>query len=81
MPSVEVTAGSATVKLEAGEASAKELAEIAAGLLERAAALVPAPGVISVGGAAGGGYATPTPRPLNPGDGERLRDLSTGQTY
>jgi len=81
MPSVEVTAGGASVKIEAGEASAKELAQIAADLLARAAALVPAPGVISVGGAAGGGYAPDVPRPLNPGDGAGARDLSTGAVY
>lgn len=79
MPSVEITAGGASVKIEATEASARELAEIAAGLLAGAAALVPVPGVISIGAAAGGGYAPPVQQPLNPGDGAGPRDLSTKQ--
>lgn len=79
MPSIEISAGGASVKIEAAEVSARELAEIAAGLLAGAAALVPTPGIISVGAAAGGGYAPTVPQPLNPGDGTGPRDLGTKQ--
>lgn len=81
MPSVEVTAGHLAVKIDANETSAKELAEIAAGLLAQAAAHARPPGVISVGSAAGSGYAVEAPRPINPGDGSGYRDLATKQDW
>lgn len=81
MPSVEVTAGHLSVKIDANETSAKELAEVAAGLLAHAATHARPPGVISVGGAAGGGHTPEVPRPVNPGDGSGARDLSTGAVY
>lgn len=81
MPSVEVTAGHLAVKIDANEASAKELAELAAVLVAQAAAHARPPGVISVGAAAGGGHTAPMPGPINPGDGSGARDLATGTVY
>jgi len=81
LPSVEITTGHLTVKIDATEASARELSELAAALLARAAEHARPPGVISVGGAAGGGHTPTVPQPLNPGDGSGPRDLSTGVTF